>query len=64
MAEIRARVTFISEVFIEGSSMEEIRNKWEATQLHPEGSDIEFVEVDRFEDADTGEEITSLVYAK
>lgn len=64
MEKIKARVTFMSEVFIEGQSMEEIRSKWESLQLHPDGSDIEFVEVDRFEDAETGEEITSLVYEK
>ena len=51
-----ARITFRSEVYVEGDNAEDIARKWESMQLYSTeankgmASPIEFVELDRVED--------------
>lgn len=58
---MKARITFRSEVFIEGKDIDEIRNKWENMQIFSSDAidnyDADLVEVVSVEDADTYENI-------
>lgn len=57
---MEVRITFRSEIFLEGKDMKEIVEKWENIQLFSgeavaEGAD--FIEVDTVEDADTYDDV-------
>lgn len=57
---MRVRITFRSEIYLEGDSLEEIRNKWENTDLYSEDAlkhGADFVELVSADDVDTGEEL-------
>ena len=65
---MEVRITYRSEVTIEGDSLEEIRNKWLDADLYPKRNDEEtnpegiypeFVELVSVEDADTYEDYMS-----
>lgn len=53
---MEVRITFRSEVFIEGKDLAEIKRKWEELDLN-NNSCMEFVELCSVEDADTYEDI-------
>lgn len=57
---MEVRITFRSEIFLDGKDMKEIVEKWESIQLFSgeavaEGAD--FIEVDTVEDADTYDDV-------
>lgn len=55
---MQVRVTFKSEVYIEGENLDEIREKWEEMNLHTEESKAEFVELEKVEDAEDYSDLT------
>lgn len=57
---MRVRITFRSEIYLEGDSLEEIRSEWESIGLYSEEArahSADFVELVSADDVDTGEEL-------
>jgi hypothetical protein len=57
---MRVRITFRSEIYLEGDSLEEIRSEWESIDLYSEEAlehSADFVELVSADDVDTGEEL-------
>ena len=62
---MEVRITYRSEIYIKGNSLDEIRNKWENVNIDPDISqdedvtDYGFIEVVSVEDADSYEDLMS-----
>lgn len=54
---MEVRITYRSEVYIKGDSLEEIKDKWEALNLTSQEGNSEFVELCSVEDAETYEDL-------
>ena len=58
---MEVRITFRSEVYIKGETLDEIRNKWQELPLYSgealEDASAEFIEVVSVEDAETYEDL-------
>lgn len=59
---MKARITFLSEVCIEGKSIDEIKEKWENLDLFAPNNGCEYVELDAVEDADTFSNLIAQFY--
>lgn len=53
------RITFRSEIYIEGETMQDCINKWNETQLYFPDNGCSFIEVNTIEDANTFEDKTN-----
>lgn len=60
---MEVRITFRSEVYIKGDTLEEIKDKWEELPLYSgealEDADADFVELISVENANTHEDLIS-----
>lgn len=59
---MEVRITFRSEIYIEGDNLGEIKDKWEEIPLYSpeaEKSDVDFIEVLTVEDADDYSDLMS-----
>jgi hypothetical protein len=54
---MEVRITYRSEVYIKGDSLEEIKDKWEALNLTSQEGNSNFVELCSVEDAETYEDL-------
>lgn len=57
---MRVRITFRSEVYLEGDNLEEIRKEWENLDLYSEDAlkhGADFVELVSADDDDTGDDL-------
>ena len=66
---MEVRITYRSEIYIEGENLKEIREKWESLNLEPKEAvedeavtEFGFVEVTSIEDADTYEDLMKEFY--
>ena len=57
--DLKIRITYRSEVYVEGETLEECRRKWEELDLTSKEGNPEFVELVSVEDADTYEDLMS-----
>lgn len=56
---MKIRITYLSEVYVEGETLEECRRKWAELDLTSKEGNPEFVELVSVEDADTYEDLMS-----
>lgn len=56
---MKLRITFRSEMYVEGETMEDCISQWERTPLYPPKTNCSFVEISSIEDADTYEDKTN-----
>ena len=57
---MKVRISFRSEIVIEGETMEQVVDKWQAMSLfseEAEDSGVEFYDIESVEDADTFEDL-------
>ena len=58
---MKVRISFRSDILIEGETMSDVRRKWENIELFSadaEASDVCFLDIDCIEDAETYEELS------
>lgn len=55
---MNVRIKFVSEVFIEGRDLEEVKAKFEKMDLHTKEGNGDYVEMSYVEDADTYVDLT------